>query len=332
MLQDIKYLSFLSTRLRNFKKKDSRLWNCSCSLCGDSQHNATKARGYFFPYKNRLVYKCHKCGVSMGFSNFLKTFDDNLYKEYTFERIGGATKKKDFVAPVVNVKKRLKRAHTSDILAHLTPVQKMPIKWQRYLVKRKIPMPMLRKYFYYTDAFKSVANDICPNTFSSKALRTEESRIVIPFLDKTGNVYCIQGRETTPSYAKYITIKKDEDTPKIFGLDRLDTSKEVVIVEGPIDSMFLNNALAVCGADLVSGSADIDADKIYCFDNEPRSAIARKKISSAIDKGLRVALLPVKQKDINDMVLAGHDVNTLIKQNTFSGLKAKLEFGKWSKR
>jgi len=333
MLTDIKYLSFLSSRLRNFKKKNDRLWNCSCPLCGDSTNDERKARGYFFPHKNRLIYKCHKCGVSVGFSNFLRSFDANLFSEYRMERVGRPKPKKEFVAPASKMKERLKEAHERSVLDSLTPIQHMPLMWQQYLVGRKIPMNMLRKYFFYTETFKAFANTINKDSFSKKSLRHEETRIVIPFFDEQGKVYCIQGRETLPSYAKYVTIKKDEDSNKVFGIDRIDRNEEVYVVEGPIDSMLIDNAVAVCGADLVTGAASVEASKTYIFDNEPRSKIAQKKIGQAIEGGEKVVIFPptVHQKDINDMAKAGHDVNGLIKEHTHKGLAAKLELGKWSR-
>jgi hypothetical protein len=37
------------------------------------------------------------------------------------------------------------------------------------------------------------------------------------------------------------------------------------------------------------------------------------------------------EKDINDMVIAGHDVQKIVECNTYSGLEAKLKFNTWKK-
>ena len=49
---------------------------------------------------------------------------------------------------------------------------------------------------------------------------------------------------------KYLTIKFDDTKQKVFGLDRINLQEHIYIVEGPIDSMFINNCLVAGGADL----------------------------------------------------------------------------------
>ena len=76
----------MSNRLPLFKKKNDHTFNCRCIICGDSQKNRRKARGYFFAYKTDLRYKCYNCDISLSFANFLKSQDANLYSEYALEK------------------------------------------------------------------------------------------------------------------------------------------------------------------------------------------------------------------------------------------------------
>ena len=39
----------------------------------------------------------------------------------------------------------------------------------------------------------------------------------------------------------------------------------------------------------------------------------------------------MQQKDINDMVLSGRNIQTLLESNTYSGLEAELKFNTWKK-
>jgi hypothetical protein len=39
----------------------------------------------------------------------------------------------------------------------------------------------------------------------------------------------------------------------------------------------------------------------------------------------------IVEKDINDMVLAGRDVQSIVECNNYSGLEAKLKFTTWKK-
>jgi hypothetical protein len=72
---------------------------------------------------------------------------------------------------------------------------------------------------------------------------------------------------------------------------------------------------------------------VWIYDNEPRNAEIHSRISKVIDRGERVVIWPstIKEKDINDMILSGLDVQSVIELNTYSGLEAKLKFTTWKK-
>ena len=160
--------------------------------------------------------------------------------------------------------------------------------------------------------------------------RQDHPRLVIPFRDETGEVFASQGRAFGKETPKYLTVKF-QDKPKIFGLDRVDFTKRYYVVEGPIDSMFLDNCLAVAGADfryLPPG------DTTIVLDNEPRSREIIKLMEKLIHQEHELVIWPttITQKDINDMVLAGvKDIKTIIDNNTFSGLEATMQLSAWKR-
>ena len=39
----------------------------------------------------------------------------------------------------------------------------------------------------------------------------------------------------------------------------------------------------------------------------------------------------ILQKDINDLFLAGFDIMSILKSNTYSGLEAKVKFNEWKR-
>ena len=94
MYTEIKYLNLLSTRLEKFKQKKDYLWNFRCPLCGDSERNRNKARGFVFQLKGKLLYKCHNCGVSLPLDRLIEHVDPVLYKEYRMEKFEESGKKK----------------------------------------------------------------------------------------------------------------------------------------------------------------------------------------------------------------------------------------------
>lgn len=320
---DSKYIGLVSSRLQKFKRVKSDLYNFRCPICGDSQRNKTKARGYFYSVKNNTNFKCHNCGASLSFNNFLKTIDSTLHKQYTLEKFKeGHTGKNfpvetpsfNFAKPVFKTKLDLPKASEYDIS-------------REYLEKRKINPSK----FYFAEKFKEWVNTQI-QTFDEKALKYEESRIVIPLLSRDGNINGFQGRALGPSANKYITIMISDDAPKIYGLDEVDTSKPIYIVEGPFDSTFIKNSVAMCGSDVDIGSFGW-SNYIWVFDNEPRNREIVNRISKTINKGDKVIIWPnnIKEKDINDMVLAGHDVMSMLELNVYQGLEAKLKFNEWKK-
>ena len=124
----------------------------------------------------------------------------------------------------------------------------------------------------------------------------------------------------------------DEEAFKIYGLDQVKTEKPIYILEGPFDSTLVENSVAMCGSDI-----DIRtfgwSNYIWVYDNEPRNREIVNRISKTIDRGDQVVIWPkhINEKDVNDMTLSGHNVMSMLKSNTYSGLKAKIKFNNWKK-
>jgi len=317
---DSKYIGILSPRLLKFKKVKNNLYNFRCPICGDSVKNKNRARGYLYQVKNNTNFKCHNCGVNISFNNFLKKIDVNLHKEYTFEKFKEGKTGKNFVVeepkfnfqkPSFNAKVDLPKASENEDA-------------KTYLESRKLNPDK----FYYAPKFKTWVNSL-KKTFDST--KYDEPRIVIPIFYQK-KLIGIQGRALGPSKVKYITIMLDEKAPKIYGLDSIDEKLPIYVVEGPFDSTFLNNCVALCGSDgnlsCLEGSS-----LIFVYDNEPRNKEIVRRIGDTISSGNSVVIWPstISEKDINDMVLAGLDVQSVIELNTYSGLEAKLKFNTWKK-
>ena len=320
-LVDSKFIGLISPRLQKFKKIKSDLYNFRCPICGDSQKNKSKTRGYLYGVKADVNFRCHNCGASMTFSNFLKTLDPVIHKQYVFERFknnktGRGTvveePKFDFKPPQFAPKVDLPRASENDAA-------------RLYLEKRLIDP----KIFNYTPTFKKWVNTLVPNKFSD--ITYDEPRIIIPLIYEN-QLIGFQGRALGPNSVKYITIMLDDDAPKIYGLDKINNEFPVFVTEGPFDSTFVSNSIAMCGADGDVRKWGID-EPVWVYDNEPRSHEIVKRISSTIDRGEKVVIWPnnINEKDINYMILAGHDVMGVLNSNTYSGLTAQLQFNTWKR-
>ena len=321
-ITDSKYIGLVSSRLQKFKKVKADLYNFRCPICGDSQKHKNKARGYLYQVKTNTNFKCHNCGASSSLNNFLKQIDPTLHKQYTMEKFkDGFAGGRNFVVeePEFNFKKPVFEKKLDLPKASENPIA------TKYLEKRKIDPSK----FYFTKEFQKWTNTH-KQTFDT--IHRDESRVIIPLHDTEKNLIGFQGRSLGPNSVKYITVMLNEDAPKIYGLDKIDDKKPIYITEGPFDSTFVENSVAMCGSDLDIGSFGWSSH-IWVFDNEPRNREIVKRISNTIDKGEQVIIWPTQivEKDINDMALAGHDIMSILESNTYSGLKAKVKFNTWKK-
>ena len=324
---DTKYLNIISPYLQQFKKKGDNLWNFRCPYCGDSQKSRTKARGFVFRKKNDLFFKCHNCGVGASLGNLVKTIDSKTYKDYIMERYKKGVETRSSPQPEFHFNAPVFRK--KGILEGLQSIKDLPDDHpaRQIVEKRKLPEESLSD-LYLCESFFKFTNSIIKGKFPS--LGGDHPRLIIPFRGEDGEVFAYQGRAFGNEQPKYITIKIDADRDKIFGLDKVDKSKPILVVEGPLDSLFLDNCIAVAGADF----SNIKGDLTVIYDNEPRNKEINKQIEKTIDQGKSVCLWPdhMKEKDINDMIIAGYskkEVQEIITNNTFSGASAKLRFAEW---
>ena len=329
---DTKYLNMIGHRLPMFAKKKADLWNCRCVICGDSKTNKKKARGYFYRQKNDMYYKCHNCDASQHFGTFLKNFDAHTYQQYVFERYSkgenGPKAHKDaeefitFEAPVFKPKSLL-----DEVAVRLDKCD-ADNEAVKYCEARKIPVDKYPE-LYYIPSVKDIQK-IAPQYDS---IRTEEPRLLLPFYDEAGELTGVTMRGLRGESLRYIMIKIQEDAPLIFGINNIDKTKPITIVEGPIDSLFLNNSLACAG----TGFSKIESLNLpknlitIVFDNQPRNIEVCKLVEKYINLDYKVVIWPCgyREKDINDFVESGRKVHDLIRENTFQGLMAKLKFTEW---
>ena len=325
---DTKYIGLVSVRLQKFSKKKEGLYAFRCPYCGDSQKNKNKTRGYIYAFKNDHNYKCHNCGVSKSFTNFLKDQDTMLHDQYVMERYKSGLSGKATSTPIPVIPSSKPNFTKKDFdLERISELNKShPAR--TYLEKRKIPDRCLRE-LYYCDNFKQWTND---QKYTFSDVSNDEPRIIIP-LKKGRTIFGFQGRSLSPkNKLRYITIMLDDEAPKIYGLDKINKSKPIYIVEGPFDSLFLENSVAMAGSDLDPGTFGW-SDYIWVYDNEPRNREIVNRIESTIDRGDKVVIWPstIDEKDINDMFNSGIDPQSVIESNIYQGLQAKLKLNNWKK-
>ena len=337
---DIKYANLLSAQLELFKVKKSNpyLANFRCPICGDSTKNKSKTRGYLLQHKTSLFMKCHNCSMSMGFSKFLQNTNSNLHSQYKVEKYKESD---DRTIPEPDITKFTPPKFISNtILKKLKKISQLaydhPAKL--YVEQRKIPAKQHYKLFYCNKFNAFVNEHLSPGMFDEAAIKNDEPRLIIPFISKGGNLIAIQGRSFKKnSSLRYITIKLDNDAPLVYNMNNVNQTIPVFCVEGPIDSMFVPNSIAVAGADLKRVKEVLPSESItYIFDNQPRNKEIVRIMERACDDGEKVMVWPdnIVEKDINDMILSGiseAQILDIINHNTYSSLILKMKINEWSK-
>lgn len=331
---DRKFLKLLSPKLNRFSQKKDDLYNFRCPFCGDSQKNQFKARGYIFRKKNQYFYKCQNCGVGHTMYNFINLLDGNMAKEYSLERYANGDTAKTYEKPEFKFDKPVFEKKSRVINLPKIIDLNMDHYAAQYCIGRKIPQDTYNT-LYYAEDFKKFVDEIFPE--HGKELKEDDPRLIIPFYDVDGTLLAFQGRALRDSKIRYITIKLAEDSIKIFGLNTVNRNEKVYVTEGPIDSLFLSNAVATADANLTNAVNYIPKDKlVLIFDNEPRNKDICKLMDKAIEEHFQICIWPemMKEKDINEMILAGFTTEELcdiIDKNTFVNLRAKFEFIQWKK-
>lgn len=355
LFTDIEFLHQISYRLQRFKKIDERTWNCRCSICGDSQKNQAKARGYFYQQGNRLNYKCHNCGVSISFKNFIRQFDQSLFDQYLKANYKDSNETPNFRNKIIRKTTAIWEETIPEVvespIAGLNKVSDATPHWTtgtpfktvlglpknhpiiEYLHARLIPESQFDNFGYIDHMIDLV--EVYPKY--EKLIKTNEMRLVIPFIDKNGILIGATCRGMRDEIPRYVELKFVEDVVLAFGMDKVDTSKTVYILEGAIDACFVPNSIAVAGMQMQKLKA-LNLDKSNCvlvLDNQPKHRDVVNAMDKFITEGYRVCVWPkvVKGKDINAMIISG-EVNVdglvdLIDNNTFSGLLLRLNFNKW---
>lgn len=326
---DLKYIRMLP--LERITDKGNNRFNFRCPICRDSAKNKSKKRGWIFTQDNHFFFKCFNCGNSSTLKTFIRNYFYDFYNEYMQEKItdGGL-----FSSSKEKPKQKNKNVLELNDFESLSlqQLKDLPINHDAnlFLNKRKIPKEKV-KDFYYTDDFYRWIKTIKPKLFNSVSI---ERRIIIPFYNKFNNISMIQARSIDGKEPKYITVKFDEETEKIFGIEKIDWNKTVYVLEGPLDSLFIENSVAFAGS-----LASIDSllkytnkeNIIIIPDNDKRNFQTEDIITNIIVSGYKVVIWQnhIKFKDINEAIENGftmNDIMSYINSRTFSDLRALTEF------
>lgn len=345
---DLKFLKQITYRLDGFKEAriSPYLGICRCPICGDSKKNKRKKRGGFFEKGHTLFYKCMNCMPDevMHFSQFLKWFDNALWNVYRLESFKDSKESltNRVASDTRSFEEKLKASFTgftSQIVASLfrgtTRLSDLPEHHpaKQYVNSRMLPETLVKSMYYVDEFYKWAVTNTDRFQLNEDHKVVDHPRIIIPWFNRDGDVFAYSARSLNGESPKYYMIVLDEGYPKFYGLGKLDFDKKIYVVEGPVDSSFLPNCVAVGSAALTTFEND---NAVYCWDNEKRNPDIVKLMTKAAKAGKKIFIPPdtYKAKDINDAVLTGmsvQDIIEMIDTNTFQGLAAVVRLNKWKK-
>ncbi len=336
-----KYLNLVSGYLKGFKWTDSNTANFRCPFCGDSERSETKARGYVYTKGGEMFFRCHNCDHGTTIQNLIKHLDSNLHNQYVMERYG--VKKRTEKNPEKAYTKVKKTTiswtsmitHCKDPNGRMVNVNNLDEEHhvRDWLAGRQIPLDQGPIYFCqnikaYADQMRGYAGRI----------KRPEARVCFPFVDRNDRLVGFTARSLVKkSNLRYLTLRFNSDQPLIYNLNHMNPSIHVYVTEGPIDSLFLPNAIAVSGSDFGKAARFlVPGNTTLILDNEPRNRQIARRYRQLLDMDFRLFIWPrtIREKDINDWVLSGvspEEIKVTIDQNVFGGLEGKARLGFWTK-
>jgi len=335
---DVDYINKLSLYLEQFKLVRQDVWNARCPICGDSKKKLTKKRFYIYFNADKGYYstKCHNCGHGAPFSVFLKENYPDLYRDYIVEKFPRNQKKLSPARFSKDIKKIVKpkpKCHGFDY-SPLKRFSELPENHpgRMYMENRKLPLDV----FFYCPSFIRFLEEIGDTKYTIPYKHAKEPRIIIPFYREDGLSTVFQARAFSKKEGlRYITIKEQDGESKVYGLDRVDYSKPVYVVEGPFDSHMIPNCIAMSG--ISTKLPEKLKNPIFIYDNEPRNIDVVKTMRKRLLQGYSVVIFPhtIKYNDLNDMVVKGKfSVETLldiIKDHTYSGPTGLMQLQDWAR-
>lgn len=314
--------------------------NCRCPICGDSEKSKIKARFWVNEVDGELLVGCFNCGTHSNFTSFCKSYYPDTFKELMFNKYNKDNNEK--VEIPSNIGKGFSNIPEKSnieiqVKKYCKCISDLPENHPivNYVKQRKIPEKFY-EYFWFTSEWQQLVHSIQKESYQNPK---PENRLVMIIKDFDKRWTAIQGRslQNNPRN-KYITIKENDNANKIFGLDKVDLNKQVFLVEGIVDSLFVENSVAITGGSMNFNDIPIPKEKrVWVWDNENRAQHTVERIEKAVNANENIVLFDNnwKSKDINDLIvkenISVQEVNNYLKNNIINGLLAQLKFKQWRK-
>lgn len=282
---------------RPFHKKYQNVFNAECPICKEGKSAGRSRRLYYFP--NKQYFYCHNCSRSW------KPID--WVKDVTRLSIAEIFKKND------------KKNNTSATI--ITNVIKKDVEIVSDLPENSIELTDEYQYDYFKDnCYVKIAKQYCESRrlltavnsckkfYISLEDKIHKNRLVLPFFNEDEKVVCYQTRALTEKqFPRYLTKRGDKE---VFNINNINSAIPYIFVfEGPIDSMFVKNGVAIAALSATQKQKEILNNQfgyqlIYVFDNDKNNNQTQKRIEKQVKEGSHIFIWPSeldKFKDFNEI-------------------------------
>jgi DNA-directed RNA polymerase subunit RPC12/RpoP len=336
-LIDSLYVLEISSGLFRFSRSGPDRFNFRCPYCGDSDKDKTKARGNLkrsIKHPGELSYMCFNCGKQCLFSTILKDHFPDVYRAYALEKFSGIKRDKpedDFwnesskIVEMPKFKKKLSPADHFDKMSVLHWSHPARV----YCDNRGIEESQLDR-IWWTDSFWKTCGAIGTE---SKIPDRDEGRIVFPLIDPNEGMIGVQGRSIGKSKLRYATIQF-KPGQMVYGRERIVSTSATIALEGPFDTFFVHNSVAICGAQNTDESLN---GYTWYLDQEPRNQQIVRKMRQLAEKGNKITLMPEKylERDPNELHLelnlSRSEITELALRHSYQGIEALLKLASWKR-
>lgn len=318
----------------SYNKYNNTYISC-CPLCKEGKSWGRKKRCFYIPENDNIF--CHNCGISLKPYNWIRKVSG----------MGDEELRRDMESSNYSIEIPLE-------------VEK-PIKILPSLPEDSINLfdKMQMDYYHNDEIVKTALNyiktrklDVAINRpdalFISKKDFSHKNRLILPFKDSNGKIVFYQSRKLFEWDDKPTYLSKFGADKSLFGMDRINSEKEYVFLfEGPIDSCFVKNSIAVGGINegqhrfTPTQNDQLEElkffKKIWVLDSQWIDRASREKTKVLLEMGECVFIWPKKwghYKDFNDICIS-KDIpgisSNFIREHSFCGksslLKYKILFG-----
>lgn len=327
---------YVASKITQYTKRPLKLrhkngYNFECPICNEGKSAGKKRRGFYNADDN--YFYCHNCNRGWDVIKWIQTVCGINYHEIVEE-----SQSYNYTTIDESVSARF-----------YEPVKKTDF--------GTLPEDSINLFddcqlnYYIHEPTVRMAHQIITSRRIDKAINKPKSiwvslkdkihknRLCIPFYDEDNQIRFYQTRtilaEDMNDKPKYLSKLNAEK--RVYGINNVNPLIDYLFIfEGPIDSMFIENGVAVCGLHLTESQQVILNkyalyEKIWVPDNQFIDNAAREKSLQMIDDGASVFIWPKELRQFKDLneIVCKYQLNKIapnvIINNTYKGLEAKTK-------